>query len=297
MQINKPWHSDEITRAYFDSLLLETRYIDAKLPDTTFTLFGETFKSPIMTAALSHLNGTHENGMVEFAKGAKMADVVHWVGMGEDDELEAIIKTGAKTIKIIKPHENQQEVLRRIKHAVDAGAFAVGMDIDHSFNGKGEFDRVCDLPMRSQSFEDIACYVKASKVPFIIKGVLSVKDAKKCVEAGVKGIVISHHHGIMDYSVPPLMILPEIVKAVGGKIEIFVDCGIESGMDAYKALALGATAVSVGRALMEPLKKGGKEAVCEKLLEMNGQLSATMARTGVAKLDEMDASVIWKRNF
>ena len=101
---------------------------------------------------------------------------------------------------------------------------------------------------------------------------------------------------MMSYSVPPLMVLPEIIRAVGNQIPVFVDCGIESGIDAYKALALGATAVSVGRHLM-PLLKEGPEAVAARIKEMNGELAAVMARTGVLSLEKMDSSVIHKRDF
>ena len=94
--------SNRLTREYFDSLLLETRYLDSELPSTKLSLYGERFDTPIMTAALSHLHNICEDGMVEFALGAKNANAVHWVGMGEDEELAHITNTGAKTIKIIK---------------------------------------------------------------------------------------------------------------------------------------------------------------------------------------------------
>ena len=79
-------------------------------------------------------------------------------------------------------------------------------------------------------------------------------------------------------------------------MKIFVDCGIESGMDAYKALALGADAVSVGRHLMTPLADGAA-AVTKRLCDMTGELRATMARTGVKSLADFDPSVIYPRNF
>lgn len=120
---------------------------------------------------------------------------------------------------------------------------AVGMDIDHCFYGNGGYDVVCGLLMHAKTLEQLRQYVSTSAVPFIVKGVLSVQDAEKCAQAGVKGILVSHHHGIMPYSVPPLMVLPEIRRAVGNDMKIFVDCGIESGMDVFKALALGADAV------------------------------------------------------
>lgn len=289
-------NSDKITRDYFDSLLLETRYLDSDIPSTKMELFGETFDTPIMTAALSHLGNTAKNGMQVYAEAAKLSNAVHWVGMGSDEELEQIVATGARTIKIIKPHEDNREVFRKIEHALNIGCFAVGMDIDHSFNAQGGFDNVLGFPMRSKSCDELVDFVQAAKIPFIVKGVQSTRDAEKCLAAGCAGIVISHHHNMMSYSVPPLMILPEILQAVSNQIPVFVDCGIESGMDAYKALALGATAVSVGRHLM-PLLKKGAQAVSERINEMNGELASVMARTGVLSLLQMDSSVIHKRSF
>ncbi len=287
--------SNKITRDYFDSLLLETRYIDSDLPDTTFELWGETFKTPIMTAALSHLHNICDNAMVEIAKGASNAGAVHWVGMGELDEMENIF-ANAKTVRIIKPHANNDDVLLRIEHAVRCGAFAVGMDIDHAFSWNGGYDNVLGLPMKPKSLDEIKAFVSAAKVPFVIKGVLSVSDAVKCAEAGVKGIVVSHHHGIMNYAVPPLMALPKIKEAVGNSMKIFVDCGIESGMDVYKALALGADAVCVGRNLMGPLAEGAG-GVERRINDLNKELCAAMARTGVRSLGKFDPSVVYFRNF
>lgn len=287
---------DRITRDYFDSLLLETRYIDSTLPSTGMKLFGEEFKTPIMTAALSHLGNTAPDGMVAYARGAALSGAVHWVGMGSDQELEAITATGARTIKIIKPLADNSEVFRKIEHAVGAGCIAVGMDTDHSFNSQGGYDNVFGLQMKAKTMAEIAQFVQAAEVPFIVKGVLSPLDARKCLDAGCAGIVVSHHHGMMPYSVAPLMVLEDILKAVDGRMEVFVDCGIESGMDAYKCLALGAKAVSVGRHLM-PLLKEGPEAVAARINQMTAELAGVMARTGVADLQSMDPSVIHRRAF
>lgn len=288
--------SNQITREYFDSILLEARYWDSDLPSTKMELYGETFDTPIMTAALSHLHKICPDAMAEFGRGAKDAGAVHWVGMGEDEELEDILATGAKTVKIIKPHLDDGTVFHKIEHAVSHGAFAVGMDIDHCFGGNGDYDNVCGLPMHSKTAAQLKDYVQAAGVPFIVKGVLSPKDAEKCVEAGVKGLLVSHHHGIMRYAVPPLMILPDIIKAVGKTVPIFVDCGIESGMDVFKALALGADAVCVGRNLMDPLKEG-KTGVTNRINEMTRELMSVMARTGAKSLAEIDSSVLHFRRF
>lgn len=289
-------NSDAITRDYLDSILLEPRYVDTDLASTEIELFGETFQTPIMTAALSHLHKICDNAMAEFGLGAKEAGALHFYGMGEDEELEQVIATGAKTVKIIKPHADDAEVFRRIRHAQEHGAFAVGMDIDHAIRWDGQFDEVLGLAMRPKTTEQLAAYVQATELPFIVKGVLSVTDAKKLAEIGVKGIILSHHHNVMSYCVPPLMVLPEIRKAVGNDMKIFVDCGIVSGMDVFKALALGADAVGVGRALMGPLSEG-HAGVRNRILEMNRELAATMARTGAKTVAEIDPSVIHMRSF
>lgn len=287
---------DTITRDFFDSLLLETRYIDSVLPSTKMTLWGETFDTPVMTAALSHLHNTTQDGMSVYAEGAAKAGAVHWVGMGEDEELERVVATGARSIKIIKPHADNKEVFRKIEHAVAQGCFAVGMDTDHAFNSNGGYDDVFGLPMKPKSTAELKEFVQAAGVPFIVKGVLSPKDAEKCAEAGCAGLVVSHHHGMVQYSVPPLMVMQDIISAVGPDVEVFIDCGIASGMDVYKCLALGAKAVSVGRHLM-PLLKNGPEAVAQRIKEMTAELAGIMARTGVAALEDMDPTVIHRRNF
>ena len=288
--------SDKITRDYFDSLLLEARYIDSDLPSTKLELYGKNFDTPVMTAALSHLGNTAENGMVKYAQAAAKANAVHWVGMGEYKELEEITETGAATIKIIKPHADNKEVFRKIGHAKKAGCFALGMDIDHAFNGSGGYDNVLELDMKPKSTEELRDFVQAAGIPFIVKGVLSTKDAEKCLKAGCRGIQLSHHHGIMQYAVPPLMMLSEILQVTRGEIPVFIDCGIESGMDVYKCLALGATAVSVGRHLM-PLLKEGTDATAARRKEMTGELAATMARTGIRDLNSFDPTVIHQRIF
>ncbi len=289
-------NSDKITRDFFDSLLIETRYLDAVIPSTQMTLFGETFRTPVMTAALSHLHNTAPNGMTVYARAAALSGAVHWVGMGSESELEEIVATGARTIKIIKPHADNRVVLCKIEHAVKAGCMAVGMDIDHAFNSEGAYDNVFGLPMKAKSTEELTDFVQAAGVPFIVKGVLSPRDAEKCMKAGCKGVVVSHHHGMVQYAVPPLMVLRDILSVTGECVPVFVDCGIVSGMDVYKCLALGAKAVSVGRHLM-PLLKDGAEAVAQRIDEMTAELAGLMARTGVGALDKMDPTVIHRRTF
>lgn len=293
--VANPASSKEVTRAYFDSLLLEERLMDSVVPSTEFKLYGEVFKTPVMTAALSHIgtfNPDMPNGMVQYAKGAEMANAVHWIGMGSNEEFAEVMATGAKTIRIIKPYADEEKIYSQIRQAKELGALAVGMDIDHMFDLKGNPDVCVGEQMAVKSSEDLRRYVEYAEIPFVVKGVLSVQDAVKCAQIGVRGIVVSHHGGRLNYAIPPLYVLPDIVKAVGGKMPIFVDCGICSGMDAYKALALGATAVSVGLHLIPYIRQGGAEAVAGRINEMTEEMKGIMAYTSVANTKSFDATVI-----
>ena len=291
--------STKFTRDYFDSLLVEMRHIDGVLPSTKLELYGETFSTPVMLAALSHLQRIHPEGLVEAARGIKAAGAVMWAGMGDEAELEAICATGARTIKIIKPYADNRDIVKKIEHAEKCGCLAVGMDIDHAFNKKGQYDVVHDLEMRPKSLAEIRELVKATKLPFIIKGILSEQDTYKCLDAGVEGIVVSHHHGHIDYALPPLRILPSIVRIVrtysGSKkqIPIFVDCSVDRGMDAFKALALGADAVSAGRVIMPPLGAEGAEGVRKTIAAMTEELAGVMAATGCHDIRHIDPSLVW----
>ena len=124
------------------------------------------------------------------------------------------------------------------------------------------------------------------------KGVLSARDASACERAGADAIVVSHHHGRLPFAVPPAMVLPEI-KKVSGKMKVFADCSVDDGRDAYKLMALGADAVSTGRAILPGLLKDGTSAVEEKIRQMNSQLKELMGYTGVAGISDFDPSVLW----
>lgn len=289
----KPEDSNILTERYFEKILVETRYLDAVIPDTSVELFGKTFATPVMTAALSHIPGKDGDGMVQMAQGAAEAGALTWVGMTTLEQYGEIAQTGAPLVRIIKPYKDEREIFSRIEQAEEEGAVAVGMDIDHSFNKRGQPDSVLGMPMSPKTTKDIASYCKRTKLPFLLKGVLSAQDAQKCLDAGVGGILVSHHHGIMASAVPALLVLPEIVKTVQGKIPIFVDGSFENGMDVFKALALGADAVCVGRALMPPIQQQGAEGCRQTIQDITDELAAAMARTGSRDIKHIDPSLLW----
>ena len=287
---NLPGDSIQIAREYMDSLLVESRLLGAVRPIARFDFLGETFDTPIMTAALSHID------LVAMAEGAAKAGAAVSIGMGDNETLGAVINTGAKVMKIIKPYEDHDEIYSRIRYAEENGAIAVGMDVEHSIHaGDPEPDNIHGLQMKLPTLDELREIIGSTKLPFFIKGALSVHDAVKAKELGCAGIILSHHNGLMRYAVPPVMILPEIREEVGNDLILIADGGMESGFDAFKALAMGADAITVGRPLMEALNVDGADGVRDKMKEMTDQLLAMMYRTSSPDIKHIDPSVIWER--
>ena len=287
----KSTSSDVITRAYLDSLLVEVRHLDAVMPSTEMTLFGKTFSTPVATAALSHLSGTYPDGMAAMADGAHQAGALVFSGMGPKDELERMVATGAQVIKIIKPYADRQSVYDKIRHAEEIGCLAVGIDTDHAFSRSG-YDCIEGMEMYPLPSAELRDMVKATRLPFFIKGVLSRVEARKCLDCGVQGMVVSHHNGRLDCAVPPLMVLPEIAEEVNGRAALFVDCAIQSGLDVFKCLVLGATGACVGRPLMPPLKEKGPDGVRQVIEGITADLRYAMAMTASPDVTHIDPSLV-----
>ena len=289
--------ADQVTRDYLDSLLLSYRHIGVEVPTTEYELFGKKCPTPIMSAALALLEKLQEGGTVEFAKGIKKADSVMWTGWVDMDVFRQVCDIGVRSVCGVKPFKDHDRIFKSIEQATDAGALAMCMDIDECIDGKGQDRDFVFGQLAHQSLEDLRSYIEASKIPFIFKGVLSAEDAKLAVELGAGGIVVSHHKGVWVYPVPPLMAMIEITEAVQGRIPIYTDCGLMDGIDVFKAMAVGANGVGVGRALMTPFVDKGAEGVYELIMRMNDELAGSMAMTGSSDLLNIPANVIRHRRF
>lgn len=296
MEYSRESDANIITQKYMDSILIEEKIIDSVLASTETDFLGETFSSPIMMPAFSHLkqyNGRELNGLEEYSIAAKNANILNFCGMMENDMFAKIAATGAKTIRIVKPYDDNGKVRDQMKFAESVGAFGIGMDIDHIFGETG-LDICAGEKMAVQTMDMLRSYVESTKLPFVVKGVLSVRDAVACAEIGAKAIIVSHHHGRMPYAVPPMMVLPEIRDALEGTgVKIIVDCGIESGADVYKAIALGADAAAVGRSMLPYLEKDGMAGVESYVEKVKNELRYIMSNTGCPKVSDIDDSSLW----
>lgn len=286
-------------RAYLDNILVEMRLIDSVQPDLTTEFFGKEFASPITLAAVSHLNKVlpdkQRKPMQEKAKAAKNLHVLNWIGMETDQEYGEIVEAGeaSENIRIIKPFADHDRILKEIKFAEEHNSLAVGIDIDHVPGSNGKYDVVDGIPIGPITEEDLKQYAAATELPFIAKGVLSVRDAMKAADAGCDAIVVSHHHGRVAFGVPPLKVLPDILQAIkGSEMTVFVDGSLMSGYDAYKALAMGADGVLIGRGILPELLNDGTQGVEHKVKQMNEQLSQMMLYTGIKDTNSFDPTVL-----
>lgn len=295
MDYTRSSDANAINERYMDSILIEERLIDSVAADTSIEFLGAEFDMPVMTPAFSHLGcfgGRELTGLEEYSYAANNANILNFCGMMENDMFQRLIDTGARTVRIVKPYADNGKVRDQLQFAEAAGAFGIGMDIDHIF-GEGGYDICVGEKMAAQSADMLRSYVEASKLPFFVKGVLSVTDAVKCADIGAKAIIVSHHHGRMPYAVPPMMILPQIKEALAGRdVKIIVDCGIASGADVYKALALGADAAAVGRSMLPPLEKDGIVGAESFLRKVGSELAYIMSFTGFARVSDIDSSAL-----
>lgn len=272
-----------------------------KNPSTAVELFGCQLKSPLLAAPIT---GTTYNmgeaiGEKDYAQnivaGAQGAGTLAMTGDGADPGMygsgvASIKEAGGWGIPIIKPRE-QEEILKRIKQAEEAGAKGVGIDID----GAGLVTMALKgQPVGPKSKEELRELIAATSLPFILKGIMTVDEAKIAVEIGAAAIVVSNHGGrVLDAAPGVAEVLPEISEAVNGKITILADGGVRTGLDALKYLALGADGVLIGRPLVIGAVGGGTEGVKLTLENMAEELRQAMILTGCGNILDIDERIIF----
>ena len=219
-----------------------------------------------------------------------------FTGDGVDPEImkrsvAAMNKVGGVGVPTIKPW-NVEAVMEKLDILNENNIFAAAMDID----GAGlPFLKAMNPNAGSKTVAELREIISYARMPFIIKGIMTVRGAEKAVEAGAKGIVVSNHGGrVLGQTRATADVLPEIAKAVKGQCVIMVDGGIRSGVDVFKALALGADAVLVGRPFV-PAVYGGEAEGAKLLFEKyKAELVDTMTMCGAQKLSDICADMVYQ---
>jgi 4-hydroxymandelate oxidase len=290
---------NRLNRAYMDSLTFEMRLLGSAWADTRTTLFGVKLPAPIMPAPLTHsrvidrLAMWREPWLELPASGVADAGSLMWLGQSTTYQLQGIMGKGAPVVKIVKPFQENKEILYQSKDAEGRGAVAVGMDIDAMFLEKAFDERPGPAYLGPKTIEEVKSFRAATQLPFIVKGVLSVRDAKIAKdEIGADCIVVSNHGGeTIDYTVPILKILPEIRQAIP-ELTLLVDSGFRRGTDVLKALALGADGVLFGTLLIVAFVANASQGVADMLRALTEDLKRTMTMTGCKDIASIDPSIL-----
>lgn len=268
--------------------------------DTTCTLMGKEFAYPFFAGPIGALNLHYGDRYTDATYNDVLVPACAKAGIAAftGDGVNPAVMEGATAairdaegfgVPTVKPW-NAQTIKEKMELIRTSGAFAVAMDIDAAGL---PFLKNMTPPAGSKSVEELAAIIKDAGVPFIIKGIMTAAGAKKALQAGAAGIVVSNHGGrVQDQCASTAEVLPEIVAAVGDSMTIFVDGGIRSGTDIFKALAMGADGVLVCRPFVTAVYGGEAEGVEELIARLGAELKDTMAMCGAHSLREITTEMI-----
>lgn len=279
---------------------MDTLYENRQI-DTTVELFGKTFRLPVFAGpvgAVSLHYGDKYNDLQYnriLVEACAKNGIAAFTGDGMNPEVvvaatQAIGEMNGLGVPTIKPW-SKEVIDEKMKMVKESGAFAVAMDIDAAGL---PFLKNCEPPAGSKSVKELKEIISAHAVPFIVKGVITVKGALKAKEAGASAIVVSNHGGrVLDQCPSTAEVLPEIVEALKGSgVKILIDGGIRSGVTVFKALAMGADGVIIARPFVTAVYGGAEEGVKAYIDQIAGELEDTMAMCGASAIAEITPDMI-----
>lgn len=267
---------------------------------TQTELFGHTFRLPVFAGPVGAVSMHYGDAYVDqtynevLVKACKDAGIMAFTGDGMDNQImigatQNIKENDGIGVPTIKPWAKEM-VVEKLKLAKEADALAIAMDIDAAGL---PFLKGFVPPAGRKNVEELKEIVQEIDVPFIVKGVLSVKGALKAKEAGAAAIVVSNHGGrVLDDTPATADVLEEIVQAVGKDMTILVDGGIRSGQDIFKALALGADGVLIARPFVNMIYGAQEEGVKALVDQLEQELIDTMEMCGASTIQEITRDMI-----
>jgi 4-hydroxymandelate oxidase len=325
--------ADEITlrgnREAFDRLSLTTRVLGdfPGVSGTRRTLFGQTLDYPILLAPIAYHKLAHDDGELATVLGASAARAGFVVSTHSSVSLEEIARAaqtrlwfqlyfktdrgftrelvqraeaagyGALVVTVDAPVNTMRNREQRAQFHLPAGVDAANLRgqppaAAHQIDGNS----LCGGMMATApTWKDIGWLQSITKLPVIIKGIVSPDDALLAAQHGATGIVVSNHGGrTLDTACASIHALPRIADAVEGRLPLLFDGGIRRGTDVLKALALGASAVLIGRPYIYGLAAAGAVGVAHVLNILRAELEVAMALTGCHTLEKISRDVIWR---
>jgi len=278
---------------------MDTLYESEEI-DTSLEIFGKKFKYPIFAAPIGGVKVNYGEGHTDTSyseavvKGCYEAGTAAFTGDGIPEEsyigpLDAIGDISGCGIPTIKPW-GVEEAIRKIRLAEKRNVIAIAMDVDAA--GLTVFAKM-GKPLFPQSLESLKKIIASTELPFIVKGIMTVEGALKAKDAGAFGIIVSNHGGrVLDDTLATIEVLPRIVKACKGEMKIFIDGGFRKGTDIFKAIALGADGVLIGRPYGVAVYGGEIEGVKIYTEKIGAELEDVMRMTGARNLKEITSEKV-----
>ncbi len=272
--------------------------------DTSADLFGRTFRYPIFAGPVGAVKLHYGDAYTDLSYNNCLVSACHEAGIaaftgdGVDEKVmegacAAIAACDGNAIPTVKPW-NMQTVEDKMRLVNQAQPVAVAMDVDAAGL---PFLKNQQPPAGPKTVEQLQTIARLANCPFIVKGVMTAAGAQKAMQAGASAIVVSNHGGrVLDQCLATADVLEEIVQAVHGEMTVLVDGGIRTGVDVFKALALGADGVLICRPFVTMVYGGGKEAVKAYVQRLGEELRDTMLMCGAGSIGEITRDMVSVRN-
>ena len=319
-------------RAAFDDILLRPRVlVDVSRISLETTVLGQQLALPVMLAPTAFNRLAHPDGEVAAARAASACGTVMVASTISTCSLEEIAGATKGPLWFQLYVYKDRELTRALVTRSEAAGYrALVLTVDTPVLGRRlrdvrnafvlpeglsmrNFDAAASTASRWGAHSSFAAYVhdlfdaslswsavewlrSQTRLPLLVKGVLTEEDARLALDAGVDGIIVSNHGGRqLDGVTPTIRALPEVMEAVDGRAEVLMDGGVRRGSDVLKALALGARAVLIGRPYLWGLAADGEAGVCDVLNLLRDELRLSMALSGRPDVASLDRSVVQRR--
>lgn len=293
--------------------------------DSRLTLFGATWDSPVFICPTGSANSMHPDGYIGVSKAAEAGKHLQLLPAAVSTSIEDVIaaRNGTPVWCQVYPSAGLEALKPVIARAERTGSPVLVLTIDGAAlpnfdtyvrmrrldsrpctncHAPREGEQTVDDPLGQPHGAQVAPSVDwdfvrrlrdHTRMKVTLKGIVAPEDAALCVKYGVDGIVVSNHGGrVGDFGTSSISVLPEVVAAVGGKIPVLVDSGFRRGMDVVKALAMGATAVGIGRPYLWGLGAFGQRGVQRVLEILREETKTAMAEVGAATLGDLVPEMI-----
>jgi 4-hydroxymandelate oxidase len=301
-------HTLRRNRERFAAITLSPRMLnDVRTVDTRVRLLGCDLPHPILLAPVAAHSLAHPEGEVATARGARMSGAGMVLSSYTTRPIEEVVAAGATPLWFQLYIQEQRATRDLVARVIGLGCSALCVTVDTP--RLGARDRLArsgfefpPLPYRTSApgdnpctWDDIAWIRAAASVPLVLKGILHPDDADRAVAEGADALIVSNHGGRNLDTVPASIdALPRVAERVRGRIPVLVDGGIRRGTDVLKALALGATAVLIGRPYVYGLAVAGDAGVAAVVEILRHELDQAMALAGRTTLASLDRSVLWE---